>query len=234
MEVDPVNQMYHLTDVNRIQTTLYWLDSNYSLTFTVSTNRKTKTDETKYFYKEYNSRNGLNIYLELYYYMEIASMPIDGVRNTFRVIDSGSKANYYQFVSAIKTIMTWLTTDIGKDLYMIMPSGIIQVNNKFTALKVAGPFNGIIEFMPSVMSIGTNSEQVAGINIFINDYAEPIFMDRISFLNFAYFISNFNMINAAMSMINFLGRPDVSEDSDTRPQSNNYGFLNKVGAKKRE
>ena len=226
-------QMYTLMDYNKIQTTLFWLDKTHSLVEVVNTYKKIK-DNSKFFYSEYSTRNGSNIYMDLNYHLEITSLVNeDGNKNVF-VVD---QYNIYQFITGIKTIVSWLTTNIGSDLYVMMENGIIKVNTqKFQPLHIMGTFNTKLEISPSVRFNSTESEQIPGIDLYINNDVEPIFMDRMRFLNLSYFLDGFNMTTMAMNMINFLGRPEVdnsSSSSGTVYQSKSGGFLSKVGAKER-
>lgn len=222
-------QLYHLENYNKLNNTVYWLDNNSALTLTVEIHK-----HNRFFYAEYSSNNGTNIYTDFGYYLEIGSMFPDenGNRVKFRIDNS----NMYQFVKSIQTITDWLITKAGDGLFIEMKNGIIKVNPKFTAVKIAGPYNGLLEIVPTVRYNKSNGQPLTGISIFINNTPDPIFLSTVQFLNFSYFIEKFNMYEAALAMINFLGRPTVNNQAGDMPkQPNKYssGFFSKTGAKPR-
>lgn len=230
-------KLYHLEGYNKLSSTLYWLDSSNNLSLIVETHKKIK-ETNRYFYAEYDTKNGTNIYIDFNPYLELGEIYANenGIKNKFRIANT----NMYQFVMAVQTIMSWLTSKAGANLFVKAQDGTIKVNPKFQPVKIAGVFEGQkLEIAPSVRYNELGTEAIPGICIFVNDSSEPIFMNISQYLNFAYFIEHFNLYEAGMQLVNFLGRPEPitpnqSNNDYQQHQQEKKSFFSITGAKKRE
>ena len=94
-----------------------------------------------------------------------------------------------------------------------------------------------IEFEPAIRNISFN-EQSIGVMMYLNSDGVSTFLDANKLLSFSYFISNFNIYQAAITLLNYLGRPengthyfDMNAMMNGKPRPvQNYGFLSRVGA----
>ncbi len=225
-------QLYHL-NYNTITATLYWLDNTYNMSLVVNSRNKNKNGDEKLFISEYPQKNGLvNVYFDLRYYMEIRSInkSINGQSNSFRV----DQSNYFQFMVALNNVAEWF---VGKDqIFYRDKNDVIRISDPhMKSIIVLGPFNCKIEFAVGVRTGQMNGQQEPGIFIYINNADDPIFMDASKYMNFKYFMSQFNMYSAAMQLITYIGRSDVA---DTQPAQTNkskkVSFFEAVGAKERK
>lgn len=223
-------QLYHLEKFNRLSSTVFWLDGCSTIDLIVETHRRSKNGD-KFFYSEFNTKYGINAYANLIYYIELGSIYTNenGIRVKFRIDNS----NIYQFTKAVETVTELLTTNTGANLFIEMKNKVIKVNPKFAPVIITGPFEGKLEFSPTVRMNNMETEFIPGISIFVNESPDPIFLNIAQFLNLSYFVERFNMYDAAMAMVNFLGRPTPIQDQQKQPKQTQT-FFNMTGAKNRE
>ena len=83
-----------------------------------------------------------------------------------------------------------------------------------------------------------NGSQDPGVNIFVNNVPDPIFMTMSQFLNLGFFLSRLNPIEVALSILKFVGHPHPDQDDNKsvvrKENNNNKTFFDRVGAKKKD
>ena len=226
-------QMYHLA-YNTLNATLYWLDNSYTINLIVQSRNKNKSGDEKVFITEYPTKNGLsNIYFDLHYYMEIRSVARDlnGQPNTFRI----DQTNYFQFMIALENIANWF---VGREsIFYKDKNNIIRVKDQSKKnIVIVGPFNAKIDFVLGVRTAQANGQQEPGLFIYINSSDEPIFMDASKFMNFKYFMDRFNMYDAAMQLVIYMGKGKNQDRLVEAPnkKEKTQSFFEAVGATERK
>lgn len=225
---------------------IFYLDRNYTMNFTVELEKNERSYHSEFGYHQKDGKFSVGIYRTINYYLSIESWQKDqsGNRNDIRV----NQDNFYQFLIATRAAMNWLISKDNASLFIRTKDGNIAINHAVEPIIVNGIYdNTKLELSPAVFTNPNNGIQEAGIFIYINNASEPIFLSAKRFVNFQYFIENFNMYNTAQNMINYLGRPengtnyngsdiglDPKKDASAKLNSNKQsGFLNRVGAKER-
>ena len=243
-----MKQMYDIVDQDykKITDILLWLDDKYYVSFTTEFYRTLRDKDPVYFHSEIgyqsNGKYSVNIVRKLYYYLTIESKEraSNGIKNNIRI----DQSNSYQFSIALNAVSQWLIDQAYSNLFVMAQNNIIKLGMDVAPIKVNGVFdNTVIEFAPAVHISKITNNQDTGIAIYINNSPEPIFISSSKFMNFKYFMDGFNMYQTALSMINYLGRPDngtnyidysgfdqTKELKRIKPK----GFFEEMRAKKRE
>lgn len=225
-------------DYEKIVDTCFWLSQDYVIKFNVELNRRGKNNDKTNFHKEIgyaiNGEYRVNINREINAYLSIEST---------KRSDSGDKVNIrigmdeiYFFQYKLQEAVRWFTSNDYKDLFA-KQDGRIFILSKVDPIRVYVKFGNYIEFEPAIRNISFN-EQVIGVMVYLNSDGVSVFLDANKLISFSYFISTFNIYQAAITLINYLGRPEngthyygMNSVVSARPKLvQNYGFLEKIGA----
>lgn len=233
-------------DYEKIVDTCFWLSQDYVLKFNVELNRRSKNSDKTNFHKEVgyaiNGEYRVNINREIMAYLSIESS---------KRSESGEKINIrigmdeiYFFQYKLQEVVRWFTSSEYKDLFA-KQDGRIFMPSRVEPIRVYVRYGSYIEFEPAIKNISYN-EQVIGVLMYLNSDGISTFLDVNKLLSFSYFISNFNIYQAAITLINYLGRPvngthyyNMNAMPPATPNNKpkivqNYGFLKRVGAKDEE
>lgn len=228
-------------DYEKIVDTCFWLSQDYVMKFNVELNRRNKDTKTN-FHKEVgyaiNGDYRVNINREINAYLSIESS---------KRSESGDKVNIkigmdeiYFFQYRLQEVVRWFTSKEYKDLFA-KQDGRIFILSKVEPIRVYVRYGYYIEFEPAIRNISFN-EQSIGVMMYLNSDGVSTFLDANKLLSFSYFISNFNIYQAAITLINYLGRPENGTHyydmnammSGTPRPVQNYGFLSRVGATQKD
>ena len=229
-------------DYDRISDRVMWLSADWILKFTVDLNRKStyngRTTVTN-FHKEfgYNTEDGrfaVKINREFNYYLNIESSKrsTDGLKPSVRI---GVNDIYFVRMK-LGAIVNWFTGADMKDLF-VKKNGIITVHKRVEPVKILlqREINSL-EFEPATQFIN-EVEQWIGVHCFINGSQEPFFMNVNTTLALVNIISTFDLYQAAIGLLNYVGRPpygtnivDMNAINNKKPEANT-SFFSRTGAK---
>jgi hypothetical protein len=229
-------------DYDRISDRVMWLSTEWMLKFTVDLNRKsTHNGRTTInnFHKEFgyttdDGRFAIKVNREFNYYLSIESYKkgIDGIRSSIKI-----GINDIFFVRArMQELIYWFTGNDMKDLFM-KQNGRIKIHRSVNPIKIILQKELCsLEFEPAVQYVN-DVEQWIGVNCYVNGSQEPFFMNVNTTLAFANVINTFDMYQAAISLLNYIGRPsygtnmiDIDQNTNNKPKANT-GFFSRTGAK---
>ena len=197
-------QLYQLTKYESISTDLFWLDKSSKLVLYTKFNKQMMRNglqEQRFFYGEYYNAGMLKAFMHLNWSLIISGIKADYApnRSSFSITDS----DMYQFIQAINTMKKWLTEEIGENLFYKDKNGIIKCNNTLGVIKITNVYDQHLEMSPVVRYYGM-AEAVPGVEIFLNNDIDGIFMHSMRFLNFCRFMETFNPISTVFQVLMFM------------------------------
>ena len=221
-----------ISDYKKIYNDLLWLDSNHKLRFIVEAKYNDRNKNTRYYASEYVTSNGSYVYLDLHYHLSIESInrdEISGLKTEFNIYN----ANIYQFIIALENASQWIVNKAYANIFAKMANGQIKCIAEIEPIEIIDVFKHKLTIQPGVLN--TDAKNESGIVMFIDD-SDLIFLNGAAFMNFKYFINNFNMHSTAMQILTWLGRdddtPQQSQTVFTPPKRDT--FLTRVNAKERK
>ena len=219
-----MNQLYRLGNYDTLSASLYWLNPKSVIKLTLSLNRFFKGKQ-RFFYNEYKKESGeINAYMDLEWWLSVNlfGSSQDGETKQFRVY----KDSLYQFIAIIKTMKSWLTQDIGKDLFFKDANGKIHCNPKFQPLKLTNRYKEVFELSPGIHTNQLGTETIPGVMMFIDGALEAIFLNILDYLNFSLFIEFLNPYTMAMQMLTTFSA-GVQSVQTPEPLQQSHIFLRK-------
>ena len=112
--------------------------------------------------------------------------------------------NMYPLRYALNEIEKWFTQDVSKAFKK--DQEIIRPNNTVNR-KIVLNSKSYLEWIPEVCIYG-NGHRAIGCRVFVNSDYTSVFMTTEKFFEFKYIMDTFQMNQAAMLAINYLGRPE--------------------------
>lgn len=228
-------------DYDKIVDTCFWLNQDYAVKFNVELNRRSsKYNSTTNYHKEIgyatNGEYRVNINRDISAYLSIDSVKrSDFGKVSLRI----GMDEIYFFQYRLQEVVKWFTSSEYKNLFAKKDGKIFMIS-KPNPIKVFVKYGQYIEFEPWVMNTSMVDQSI-GVMMYLNSDGVNTFIDVNRLLSFNYFISNFNIYQSAITLINYLGRPENGTnyfDINTQFQSNNNkpvmaqgSFLDRVNAK---
>ena len=237
--------------IDKISDDVYVIAPNVVLKFNVSLS-KVSNGKRYHFHKEYeypsknipNQPTLVTIKRNFDYYFSIENAQKDNNGNKL-FIRIGPQ-EYFLFRKGIETAISWFTSDKYKNLFA-SNKGKLFLTSPIPEYRISNlPMQKYIELTPTIIDHGmANTDREPGIEITFDD-ANIIDINLDRLMGLYYIISGFNMYQAALSVVNYLERPEfgtnrfVMESSHTLPshineRSGSSGIINRfvtpVGSK---
>lgn len=230
----------------KIVDNIMWLGYEYVLKFNVTLNRYGKYGRENYHKEFMYYRDGepcINIARTFDYFLSIESLKNSESEKVFIMI---TQQDLYFLKHALASACKWFTASEYQDLFM-KKDGKIFSSMKVDSIKIT-TVNGYMEFVPSIITYGTNQEQEVGVNIYINSDENSTFLSISKLFALRSFIDSFNMYQSATVLINYLQRPELGTGlydtgfnskrkqypQQTSSSKNQPSFFDKVKATKKE
>ena len=196
-------------DYDKISDRVLWFNQDWALHFNVDLNKayttKSGSKAISNFHKEYGYMNedryAVKISRDFNYYLSIESTKrnVDGNKIVIRI----GMHDLYFLKYKLDEVIKWFTVNniFAKN------KGKIFIPTKPNPIKVSLQRDTCyLEFEPCV--IYNNEEEFIGVRCFLNSSTTFFFMNVNTLLTFNHFISNFNMYEAALSLVNYISRPE--------------------------
>lgn len=215
--------------VEKLSDDMYTLGPNVVLRFNVHLARN--ANNTRYhFHKEFEYSTNIKDYDSLVtikrsfdYYMSLENCQKDSNGN--KVFIRIGPSEYIYFKKALEEAVAWFT-DIKYDKLFVYDSGkltLLQPIPEFVMNKL--PMGKYIRLEPVVIDKGmANADKEPGVRIELGSDSNFIDINVDKLMGLYYLVSTFNMYQAAISLVNYLGRPPlgtsriVMENARTVPQ----------------
>ena len=211
-------------DYDKIYSTIMWINNEYILKMCVDlshTNKKMNNPRENY-HKEigYTGANGfcVNINLDPYFYLSIESSKrsaMDNRKMTIRIYQD----DMYLLLFRLNEACEWFTSDKYSKLFVKNDNKIMfleRVNNIKCGLRY-----DYLEFEPAIMTNTNNGEQEIGVKLYLGADNIFTFINAISLLNLNHFLQHFNIYQAGLSLLSYLGRPEYGTNYINMDNSNN-------------
>lgn len=237
--------------VDKISDDIYAIAPNIILKFNVSLS-KISNGKRYHFHKEYeyptknvqDCSSLVTIKRSFDYYLSIENQQKDGNGNKL-FIRIGAQ-EYFMIKNGLETVISWFNDSKYKNLYM-SDRGKLILTSPIPTHRISGlPMQKYIEFSPTIIDRGiANADKTPGIMIEFGDSSSVVSITLDKLMGWYYIISCFNMYQAALTMVNYLERPEfgtnrfIMEPQRVVPSDNTiYGssgvqdrFVSPVGSK---
>ena len=209
-------------DYDKLVDTLLWFSSDINLRFNVQLSIKNKDGMRQSFHQEfsYNSRffdtslsrqirRNIDCYLSI------------DIKNDFTNSIQIRYHNMIMLKLKLNNVAQWFTT-----LYKIKEDKL-YIGGKYKNEQTVLEGGKCIEFEPIVITYD-DGKCSGGVRMYINTKSVSVDIDINKFMAFYYLISTFNMYQSAITLINYLERPEYGTNNfaiggDPR-NSNSFGY----------
>lgn len=213
MKSDLIEPMEFLK-VDKISDEVYAIGPNVVLKFNVSLS-KISNGKRYHFHKEYEyPSKGLSdqptlvtIKRSFDYYLSIENSQKD--LNGNKVFIRIGAQEYMIFKKGLEEAIAWFTDKKYSNLF-VTNNGKLTIAAPIPEFRIANlPMQKYIEFLPIIIDRGVAStDKTPGIRIILSDQSSYIDITLDRLMGLYYIISCFNMYEAALSMVNYLQRPE--------------------------
>ena len=223
--------MEHLK-IDKISDDVYTIAPNVVLKFNVSLS-KISGGKRYHYHKEYeypskmspecNSLVTIKRSFDYYLSFENQQKDINGNRLFIRI----GVQEYFLLKNSLETVISWFRDTKYAKLFALDRGRLILVSPVPNCKIQNLPMNKYIEFTPTIIDRGiSNADKEPGIKIEFGDPSMCITINLDKLMGLYYLISCFNMYQAAITMINYVSRPDfgtnryVMDQQRTLPTDN--------------
>lgn len=206
--IDPIEYL----KIDKISDDVYAIGPNVILKFNVSLS-KTSNGTRHHFHKEFeyktagSSNTLVAIRRSFDYYLSIENMQKDSNGN--KVFIRIGPSEYMMLKKGLEEAISWFTDkkyeklfakDKGK-LVLVHPIPNFTINNL--------PMQKRMELIPVIIDRGiANADKEPGVRIFLEDDTKFVDINLDKLMGLYYIISSFNMYQSALSVVNYLERPE--------------------------
>lgn len=198
---------------DKITDDLFFLDKNTVIRFVVSLSRQNGEDRKPFHSEfEYPSRKGnykslITLRRSYDYYLTLENLTRD--KDGFKEYIIISMYDFILFRNGLEVVIDWFTSADYKHLFA-MKQGKLILTAPIPSCKV-GPLGGnkFIKFIPCILG---NETAEPGVEIELNSETNVARMNVRHFMGLYYLMSNFNMLNCAQNMLNYIGRPEFGSN----------------------
>lgn len=200
--------------VDKISDEVYSLGLNFSLRMNVSLS-KVSNDKRYHFHKEYEYPSKVQgvdslvtIKRSFDYYLSIEGSINKSGNLSDKIFIRIGPTEYYAIKKGLDQAIKWFTDSKYNKLYARNKGELIMMPPIPDYTIQSLPMNRYITIAPIVIDRGmANADKIPGVRMYFNENAyTELTVDRL--MGFHYTFSSFNMYQAAIEMINYLGRPD--------------------------
>ena len=194
MAISPI----YFTDYNNISDTIMWFNNQYSLKFNVGLKHKNANGDQVSFHSEPRASDGssMNIKRNYKFFFTIE----DKEQFTNNVLFRPSDVEMLKLVIR-NNIYPWFIGD--KVIFGHDKDGKIIIKGNYNEVKFPLNDQKYIIFYPIVLEFEDHSTK-QGIRIVMNNSENFFDISIDKFLEFAYYINNTDMVNAAMNMLTYV------------------------------
>lgn len=214
--------------IDKISDDVYVIAQNVILRFNVSLS-KISNGKRYHFHKEYeyspknktDQQSLVTIKRSFDYYLSIENMQKDNNGNKL-FIRIGPQ-EYMLFKRALETAISWFTDQKYKNLFAIDRGKLIltTVDAKCSISNL--PMNKYMELYPTIIDHGiSNADKEPGIEILFGDPQTTVQINLDRLMGLYYLISGFNMYQSAITVLNYLGRPEFGTNRFVMESGNYY------------
>lgn len=200
--------------VDKISDDVYLIGFNTMLKFNVSLS-KASNNKRYHFHKEYEYQSKLQgtsslvtIKRSFDYYLSIESVTKD--QNGNKVFIRIGPPEYFIFKQGLEQAIAWFTDKKYSKLFAKNGNSVFLTTPvpQFKIDKL--PMQKYIELMPTIIDRGiASADKEPGVRMFMGSDSLYVDMNLERLMGLYYTISNFNMYQSALSVINYLGRPNI-------------------------
>lgn len=200
--------------IDKISDDVYAIGPNVILKFNVSLS-KISNGKRHHFHKEYEyPTKGISEYHSLVtlkrsfdYYLSIENMQKDNFGNK-AFIRIGVQ-EYILFKRALEVALSWFTDSKYSNLF-VNDNGKLRLVAPIPDFKISKlPMQKYIEFIPIIIDYGiSNADKEPGVRIILSDPSSYVDINVDRLMGLYYIISCFNMYQSAITMINYIERPE--------------------------
>ena len=200
--------------IDKVSDDVYALGPNVILKFNVSLS-KISNGKRYHFHKEYeypskgipDTPTLVTIKRSFDYYLSIENMQKDSNGN--KVFIRIGPQEYVLFKRGLEEAISWFTDSKYAKLFA-RDNGKLVLVSPIPEFRMANlPMQKYIEFMPIIIDKGmANADKEPGIRIVLGDPSSYIDINLDRLMGLYYIISCFNMYQAALSIVNYIQRPE--------------------------
>ena len=221
--IDPLFNIY-----SKITDTLLYFDDKYKLDFTVQLMKKSKDNKVMPFHSEYQ------------YYSESYGQDVVSVKRNFSYglilnpIQYGNNESIYIRPKDI-SVMKWIFENkifrwfVGDEVFILRDGRLEIVSNVQVEIPLSE--TSMLLFSPMVIDYEDDTSK-EGCRMYINNFDTYINMTMDKFFEFNYYISNVDLYNVALNMLNYIktgpyGVNRSSFDSSKGPLKKSQSYFDK-------
>ena len=200
--------------IDKISDDVYAIAPNIILKFNVSLS-KTANGKRYHFHKEYEyPTKGVQDYPSLVtikrsfdYFLSIENQQKD-INGNKLFIRIGAQ-EYFALKNGLEQVISWFNDSRYKNLF-VTDRGKLIMTSPIPTYRIDNlPMQKYIEFTPTIIDKGmANDDKIPGIMIEFGDSSSVVNITLDKLMGWYYIISCFNMYQAALSMVNYLERPE--------------------------
>lgn len=211
-EKQELSQPVEWLKTEKISDDMYALGPNVVLRFNVHLARTTNNNRY-HFHKEFEYSSKANGFESLVtikrtfdFYLSLENCQKDSNGN--KVFIRIGPAEYINFKTALETAISWFRDEYYETLF-VYDSGKLIMTQPIPEYIVSNlPMNKYIKFEPVIIDKGlANADKEPGIRIELSDDSSYVDITLDKFMGLYYLVSNLNMYQAAITVVNYLGRP---------------------------
>lgn len=218
-------------DYRYISTTLFNINNNSKVLFSVSPIRNVKNSK-QLFYNEYNN-NGIT-YATINIDWMIRIVYHGNINASFCITPS----DMYHFITALHKAVEWCNNEKYHKLYKRNKiNGLIEINKdiQIDSIKVFNMFEDYMELAPAI-GVSTTNERYPAIGFYFNNNLEGVYMQTHLFLSFVYLMDKLDPYNLAINILTFVGSinsTSTNTNSNINNKIDNSNFFSITGAVKK-
>ncbi len=193
---------------SKISDIIYWINRDWILRFNVELYKKVNNERINYhseFQYMINGKPYTSISRSFNYYISIDASKSDEENNraSLRIYQN----DIYFVKQAFNQVHRWFTDPEYKSLFVKTDDGSVTFGMNINSIKVGLTFNTYLEIEPAVSM--NNSEYEIGVHFYLGSDQYRIFIPLRIFFIIYDIITQFNMYQAACTLVNYIERPDI-------------------------
>lgn len=214
--------------IDKISDDVYNLGSNVVLRFNVTLSRRPPNQGRQSFHKEFEYINkeqerSVTIRRSFDFFLSLENIVKDS--NGEKLFVRIGAQEFFLFKNALETAASWFSDSKYERLYAKDSRGKFRLQEPIPNIVIRDlPMQRSLRLIPTIVEKSI-SEQYTGVRIYYSNNAMGyVDMDLSKFMGLVYIVSTFNMYQNALSLVNYLGRPELGTHRFNLGELNGPGY----------